>query len=214
MDPTSKGRGVRQFKTYLLHRLEREEEETECILASTDPREIQLYYQKFYEENVRDCEHKKPEEIAKIFQTATVLYEALKTVVPLGKIDAQTERYAKDVERKMGQYEPYNILPLHAVGVKPPIMEIPEIKAALHALQNVDNLPMPRIHSTPGVQTDESVMATKRVKAINDILDWLQYIFGFQLFVKLISKLFKRVNRTVVCGGKEWCGLLLNLLSK
>lgn len=40
---------------------------------------------------------------------------------------------------------------------------------------------MPRIHSTPGVQTDESVMATKRVKAINDILDWLQYIFGFQV---------------------------------
>lgn len=42
-------------------------------------------------------------------------------------LSLQTERYAKDVERKMGQYEPYNILPLHAVGVKPPIMEIPEV---------------------------------------------------------------------------------------
>lgn len=39
----------------------------------------------------------------------------------------QTQRYAKDVQEKKEQYEHYNILPLHAVGVKPAIMELPEV---------------------------------------------------------------------------------------
>ncbi|XP_059452724.1 callose synthase 7-like isoform X2 [Corylus avellana] len=182
MDPSSNGRRVRQFKTYLLHRLEREEDETVRTLAKTDPGEIQLYYKEFYEKNIRDAEHtKRPEEMAKICQIATVLYEVLKTVVPSGKIDAETQRYAKDVEMKREQYEHYNILPLYALGVKPPIMELPEIKAAVHALRNVNNLPMPRIQSSPGVPMDDSSgMSTERVKSIIDILDWLSSIFGFQ----------------------------------
>ncbi|KAM4094931.1 hypothetical protein ACB094_06G232100 [Castanea mollissima] len=188
MDQNSTGRGVPQFKTHLLHRLEIEEEETKCILAENDPKEIQLFYQKFYEENIRDSgEHKKKhEEMAKIFQIASVLYEVLKTVVPPGRTDEKTERYAKDVEEKKEQYEEqyedyvYNILPLYVVGVKPAIMEFSEIKATLHALRNVGNLPMPRIHLTHGVPDDHSVMPTKRIKSINDILDWLSSIFGFQ----------------------------------
>lgn len=39
----------------------------------------------------------------------------------------QTQRYAKDVQEKKEQYEHFNILPLHAVGVKPAIMELPEV---------------------------------------------------------------------------------------
>jgi len=39
----------------------------------------------------------------------------------------QTKRYAADVENKRGQYEHYNILPLYAVGVKPVIMDLPEV---------------------------------------------------------------------------------------
>ena len=39
----------------------------------------------------------------------------------------QTERCARDVEKKKEQYEHYNILPLYAVGVRPPIMEFPEV---------------------------------------------------------------------------------------
>lgn len=39
----------------------------------------------------------------------------------------QTQRYAKEVEKKREQYEHYNILPLYAVGVKPAIMELPEV---------------------------------------------------------------------------------------
>lgn len=39
----------------------------------------------------------------------------------------QTELYAKDVDEKKEQYVHYNILPLYAVGVKPAIMELPEV---------------------------------------------------------------------------------------
>ncbi|CAN0913970.1 Putative callose synthase 6 [Linum grandiflorum] len=178
MDPTSSGRGVRQFKTYLLHRLEREESETEPRLARTDPREIQLYYQKFYEENIRDGQYtKKPEEMAKILQIASVLYDVLRTVVPESRVEEETHKYAKDVEKKREQYEHYNILPLYSVGLKPAIMELPEIKAAFNAVRNVDNLPMPRISSTHGANHD---VQTGDIKPVNDILEWLSSLFGFQ----------------------------------
>ncbi|KAI3796322.1 hypothetical protein L1987_38989 [Smallanthus sonchifolius] len=169
MDPISTGRGARQFKTYLLHRLEKEDVETKPRLAKSDPREIQKYYQNFYEKNIREGPYtKKPERMAKIYQIATVLYDVLKTVVVLSSnVEPETERYAKDVEEKREQYAHYNILPLYAVGVKPAIMELPEIKAALQCLRNVDNLPLLRKPEDSG-------------KAVNDILEWLSSIFGFQ----------------------------------
>ncbi|KAK8672717.1 hypothetical protein V6N13_111081 [Hibiscus sabdariffa] len=178
MDPTSSGRGVRQFKTYLLHRLEREEEETKPILARNDPREIQMYYQQFYLKNIADGQYtKKPEEMAKIYQIASVLYDVLRTVVPIGRVDDETQRFAKEVEKKKEQFEHYNILPLYAVGVKPAIMELPEIKAALRAIQNVEGLPVPRVHTTPNAPDD---IPQERVKPVNDVLDWLSSHFGFQ----------------------------------
>ncbi|OMO49645.1 Glycosyl transferase, family 48 [Corchorus capsularis] len=179
MDPTSSGRGVRQFKTYLLHRLEREEEETRPKLAKTDPREIQMYYQQFYLKNIAEGQYtKKPEEMAKIYQIATVLYDVLRTVVPAARVDDETVKYAKEVEKNREQFEHYNILPLYAVGAKPAIMELPEIKAALSAIRNVEGLPMPRVHVTSNVPTDD--VPKERVKPVNDILEWLSSLFGFQ----------------------------------
>ncbi|KAI3912086.1 hypothetical protein MKW92_006433 [Papaver armeniacum] len=143
LDPTSSGRGVRQFKTYLLHRLEKEEEETKPQLSRSDPGEIQKFYKMYYEEKVRqDPLKKKPEEMAKIYQIASVLYDVLKTVVPSDKV----------YEEEKENYGHFNILPLYAVGTTPAIMELPEIKSALRALRKVDNLPKPRIRSTDTAQ--------------------------------------------------------------
>ncbi|KAF5754287.1 putative 1,3-beta-glucan synthase [Helianthus annuus] len=168
MDPKSSGRGVRQFKTYLLHRLQKEEETTKPVLTRSDPSEIQKFYQNFYEKNIREGQYtKKPEEMAKIYQIATVLYDVLRTVVPSAKVDPKTRDYAKNVEENKEQYEHYNILPLYPVGKKPAIMELSEIKASLQAVRNIDNLPPVR-------------RVGDRDKPFSDILEWLSSIFGFQ----------------------------------
>ncbi|KAK7333643.1 hypothetical protein VNO80_30420 [Phaseolus coccineus] len=182
MDPTSSGRGVPQFKSYLLHKLEKEGELTERLVGRSDARELQTYYQHFYEKKIRDGEFsQRREEMAKNVQIATVLYEVLKTIVAPPNIDEKTRRYAEDVEHKRGQYEHYNILPLYAVGVKPAIMELPEIKAAILALYKVDNLPMPIIRARPDASNDDYTTRTDRLKKVNDILDWIALVFGFQV---------------------------------
>ncbi|KHN18085.1 Putative callose synthase 6 [Glycine soja] len=202
MDPTSSGRGVRQFKTYLLHKLEKEGELTEKLVQRSDARELQTYYQHFYEKKIRDGEfNQRPEEMAKNVQIATVLYEVLKTMVSPQNIEEKTRRYAEDVEHKRGQYEHYNILPLYAVGVKPAIMEIPEIKAAIAALCRVDNLPMPIIRARPDASHDDSTMPTDRLKKVNDILDWIASVFGFQLHVETVEKLMAKVFKNY----ESWC---------
>ncbi|KAM1768097.1 hypothetical protein ACFX12_046109 [Malus domestica] len=181
MDPTSSGRGFPQFKTLLLNKLVKDEIVTKHQLAKSDPQEIVKYYHQFYEKNIKDGEYtKKPEEMAKNCQIATVLYDVLMTVVPQSKIDKQTLKMAEDVKKKREQFVNYNILPLYGGGVKPAIMELPKIKAALRALQNVNCLPMPRFHVKPTNPYDMSTAPTERIKPVNDILDWLSYIFGFQ----------------------------------
>ncbi|KAG7561405.1 Glycosyl transferase family 48 [Arabidopsis thaliana x Arabidopsis arenosa] len=177
MDATSSGRGVRQFKTYLLHRLEKEEVETKPQLAKNDPREIQAYYQNFYEKYIKEGEtSRKPEEMARLYQIASVLYDVLKTVVPSPKVDYETRRYAEEVEKKRDRYEHYNILPLYAVGTKPAIVELPEVKAAFSAVCNVRNLPRRRVHLPSNAPNEMRKARTK----LNDILEWLASEFGFQ----------------------------------
>ncbi|KAI4308102.1 hypothetical protein L6164_031209 [Bauhinia variegata] len=181
MDTTSSGRGVRKFKTSLLCQLEKEGEITEPTTTRSDTRELQSYYQRYYEQNVRDGEFtKRPEEMVKIVQIATVLYDVLKAMVPPENIEEKTKAYALDVEKKRGQFEHYNILPLYAVGVEPEIMKLSEIKAALRALGNVQDLPLPMIPAIQGATRDGSTMPMERVRNVIDILDWLSSVFGFQ----------------------------------
>ncbi|KAL7608711.1 hypothetical protein Lser_V15G10958 [Lactuca serriola] len=168
MDPKSNGRGVRQFMTYLLHRLQKEQETTTFRLAKSDPREIQKFYLNFYEKNIREGQYtKKPEEMAKIYHTAMVLYDVLRVVVPASKVEPKIQQYASNVEENINQYEHYNILPMYAIGNKPEIMKIPEIQAAVRAIRIIDNLPSIR-------------RVGDREKHVADILEWLSSIFGFQ----------------------------------
>ncbi|XP_029129771.1 callose synthase 7-like [Cajanus cajan] len=158
-----------------------EEELTEKLGKRSDARELQNYYQQFYEKKIRDGEFtQRPEEMANNVHIATVLYEAMKTMIPSEKFEEKTRRYAEDVDRKRGEYEHYNIHPLYAVGVIPAIMELPEIKAAINALCRVDNLPIPVTRARRDVFIDDSTMPMERLKKVNDILDWIASVFGFQ----------------------------------
>ena len=103
------------------------------------------------------------------------------------------------VAEKMQLYMPYNILPLHLVGHDQPIMRYPEvcfsflvwnswfslvlsfefsfdifsvqIQAIVSALRNISGLPWPR-----GIPK----------KVNEDILDWLQAQFGFQVTYQIV----------------------------
>lgn len=66
-------------------------------------------------------------------------------------------------------------------------LENVKIKAALQAVRNVDNLPMPR------VQLSSSALDNKPQegnKSVTDILEWLSSIFGFQVFLHTFNLAF------------------------
>ncbi|PAN30833.1 hypothetical protein PAHAL_5G296500 [Panicum hallii] len=177
MDPNSSGRGVRQFKTYLLHRLEKDEQETKRRLATTDAREIQRFYEHYCKKYLEDDhEKRKPEEMARYYQVASVLYDVLKTVTP-GQ--HEYDKYAKGIEKEKASFSQYNILPLNISVPRQPIMEIPEIKAAVRLLRHMDGLPMPRVE-VPQSSDGKTVPDEMDRPMVHDLLDWLWQTFGFQ----------------------------------
>ncbi|KAJ3692137.1 hypothetical protein LUZ60_012487 [Juncus effusus] len=122
MDPRSSSRGVRQFKTALLQRLEQDEKMT--ILRrkeKSDARELKSFYESKKQSNVHEI--------------TAVLHEVLRAVV---SGVAQETVGVEDLEEKYGRY---NILPLHTRDKRQPIMHILEIKAAVSAVCNVRGLP-------------------------------------------------------------------------
>ncbi|KAG6551246.1 hypothetical protein Mapa_007172 [Marchantia paleacea] len=175
LDPTSSGRGVRQFKTSLLQRLERDNKPTlRARQKRSDARELQSFYQQYYENYVKaldGAEHSDRAQLTKAYQTAGILFEVLTQVSKSEMAEAPPEIIAagKIVEEKQEIYLPYNILPLDAAGASQAIMQLPEIKAGVEALRNIRGLPWP------------SQMEQARHKSGElDLLDWLQCMFGFQ----------------------------------
>ncbi|KAJ7949088.1 Callose synthase [Quillaja saponaria] len=170
LDPTSSGRGVRQFKTALLQRLEKENETTLAGRAKSDSREMQNFYRNYYQkyiEALQNAADKDRAQLTKAYQTASVLFEVLRAVNQTEAVEVADEILLANtkVEEKKQLYAPYNILPLDPDSQNQAIMKYPEIQAAVSALRNTRGLPWPMGH---------------KKKVDEDILDWLQLMFGFQ----------------------------------
>ncbi|GJM97377.1 hypothetical protein PR202_ga14299 [Eleusine coracana subsp. coracana] len=177
LDPTSSGRGVRQFKTALLQRLERENDPTlKGRVHQSDAREMQRFYREYYKKYIQALQNAADKAdralLTKAYQTAAVLFEVLRAVNVSQSVEvdqAILDTHNK-VEEKQKLYVPYNILPLDPDSTKQAIMQFPEIQAAVYALRNIRGLPWPKDHEK---KTDDKSTG-------KDLLDWLQAMFGFQ----------------------------------
>ncbi|KAI5672445.1 hypothetical protein M9H77_12809 [Catharanthus roseus] len=176
LDPTSSGRGVRQFKTGLLQRLERDNASSLASrVKKTDAREIESFYKQYYEHYVvalNKGEQADRAQLGKAYQTAGVLFEVLCAVNKTEKVEevsAEIMAAANDVQAKKEIYAPYNILPLDSAGASQSIMQLEEVKAAVGALWN-----------TRGLNWPASFEQQRQKSGELDLLDWLRAMFGFQ----------------------------------
>ncbi|XP_039158721.1 callose synthase 3 [Eucalyptus grandis] len=172
LDPTSRGRNVRQFKTALLKRIGKANDPTLKVLAKkSDASEMKSFYQDYYRgkikplQNAADKAHRA--QLSKACITGVVLFEVLEAVYTTLSIKIEKEilKARNKVEENMQIYAPYNILPLVPVGANQAISKYPEIQSAVKALHKTEDLPWPNGHEK---------------KKHGDVLDWLQAIFGFQ----------------------------------
>ncbi|XP_059662797.1 putative callose synthase 8 [Cornus florida] len=168
LDRNSSGRGVRQFKTSLLQRLEQDEEVTiRKRKEKSDLRELRRVYRNYKDYIIKhggECNFEHRGKLIKACAIASALFEVLNTVTHAAGSQAFADN--DNNNRKSEFYVPYNILPLDQAGVHEAIMQLPEVKAAVAAVRNVRGLPFPgdfqrRVPST-------------------DLFDWLQICFGFQ----------------------------------
>ncbi|XWS10813.1 hypothetical protein CRYUN_Cryun38cG0030100 [Craigia yunnanensis] len=167
LDRNSTGRGVRQFKTLLLERLERDEETSKITRKEeSDLRELK----RVYDENRRyinqhagtfDLENSHGEKLIGACRIASVLYEVLKTVTAGPQALAD-----RDSIQSKSELFAYNILPLDHGGIQQAIMKFDEIKVAIGVVRNVRGLP--------------SAQNFQKRGAFLDFFEFLQYSFGFQ----------------------------------
>ncbi|XP_074319213.1 putative callose synthase 8 isoform X1 [Silene latifolia] len=166
MDKNSKGRGVRQFKTALLQRLELDMDwSISKRKEKSDIRELRRVYNGYKDYIIRHSgtnEFANREKLMNARAIASVLYEVLKAVTSATGHQLPGDRGAID-------HQTYNILPLGSDGFHQPIMQLPEIKVAVAATRNIRGLPFL-----------EEFKKLKNSKAPFDLFDWLGFCFGFQ----------------------------------
>ncbi|KAL6283334.1 hypothetical protein ACE6H2_014263 [Prunus campanulata] len=171
MDRNSSGRGVRQFKTSLLQRLEQDEETTITKRKEkSDIRELRRVYHAYKEYIIKHdgafhLENSHREKLIDARRIGSVLFEVLKTVSNTTGPQALANRGG--VQTKSNDlFVPYNILPLDRGGIQQAIMQLPEIKAAVAAIRNIRGIPSANDFQKHG--------------DFIDLFDFLQYCFGFQ----------------------------------
>uniref|UniRef100_A0A0E0HLT0 1,3-beta-glucan synthase n=1 Tax=Oryza nivara TaxID=4536 RepID=A0A0E0HLT0_ORYNI len=217
LDQNSVGRGVRQFKTALLQRLEKDNSPSLAKrVKKTDACEIESFYQQYYENYVRALdkgEQADRAQLGKAYQTAGVLFEVLCAVNKNEKVEEvnpEIVRLHRDVQEKKDIYTPFNILPLDAASASQSIMQMEEIKAAVAALRNTRGLTWP------------STFEPERQKGGDlDLLDWLRAMFGFQrdsvrnqrehlilLLANLDDRAVDEVMAKLFSNYRKWCNFL------
>ncbi|KAG9444221.1 hypothetical protein H6P81_015561 [Aristolochia fimbriata] len=164
IDRNSTGRGVRQFKTALLRRLEQDDLATlRTRKERSDERELKRLCRKYSSYIRRLGQASDPasrEQLTNAYGIAYVLFEVLKAVT------YGVAENLGDGEEFEENSIAYNILPLSTYGARHAIMQRPEIKAAVEAVRNTRGLPLTENDHKPGHTLD--------------LLDWLQFRFGFQ----------------------------------
>ncbi|KAL5833935.1 hypothetical protein ACOSQ3_017609 [Xanthoceras sorbifolium] len=108
LDPIGTGRGVRQFKTALIQRLERENEQT-LGTSVTNLREMHSFYKSYYKKyfqalkNAANDKSHIDAQLIKAYQTACILFEVLKACKGGSheesvEVDHELEEYRKKSE--------------------------------------------------------------------------------------------------------------------
>uniref|UniRef100_A0A0E0CUK1 1,3-beta-glucan synthase n=1 Tax=Oryza meridionalis TaxID=40149 RepID=A0A0E0CUK1_9ORYZ len=161
LDPTSSGRGVRQFKTALLQRLERENEPTlKGRARKSDAREIQAFYQHYYKKYIQALQNVSDQvdraQLTKAYQTANVLFEVLKAVTQQHSVEVDHEilEAADKVKEKTKIYLPFNILPLDPDSGNQAVMKFPELPLLLFAILEVFHGPKLMNTRLPTIQQE------------------------------------------------------------
>ncbi|KAI9187505.1 hypothetical protein LWI28_028899 [Acer negundo] len=170
MDKNSTGRGVRQFKTSLLQRLEPDDETTlERRKEKSDARELRRVYHIYKDYFTRssrefDLDDSHKEKLINARRIAVVLEEVLRAVESAA--DPQALADIDSIQTKSPFYVPYNILPLAHGSIPPAILQLSEVKAAIAAVRNTRGLP--------------SAQDFQKSGAFMDLFEFLHYCFGFQ----------------------------------
>ncbi|KAD5803428.1 hypothetical protein E3N88_14788 [Mikania micrantha] len=210
LDQSSNGRGVRQFKTSLSQRLERDDAPSVAArVKKTDAREIESFYKQYYENYVKALDQGEKADraqLGKAYQVAGVLFEVLCAVNKSEKaeeVPADIIASARDVEAKQVIYAPYNILPLDSAGESQCIMQFEEIKAAVSALRN-----------TRGLNWPASVDQQQQKSGELDLLDWLKAMYMYYnvtskvTVMQLDDRAIDVVMNKLFKNYKTWCKFL------
>ncbi|XP_006649287.1 callose synthase 9 [Oryza brachyantha] len=197
LDPNSEGRGVLQFKTGLMSVIRQKlaKREGGAIDRSQDVAKLQEFYKLYREKHKVDelCEdemklresavfsgnlgelERKTLKRKKVLATLKVLWSVIEEITREISPEDADKLISEEMKRVMQKdaertedVVAYNIIPLDALSTTNAIVNFPEVRAAISALQYHRELPrLPATFSVPDARN-------------SDMLDLLHCVFGFQ----------------------------------